>query len=227
MCRCPPPSRWTWCPRPPPRSTWAMAAAGPCPWPGSPRWPRWPSPGAADSAPDPRRREGLVPSEPTAPSSIRSLPTTTPTDMNTPTHATSPASLSQQLKTQTAAQHERMHQLMERASPFSSRARYVQFVAAQYLFQRDIEHLFDDPRVQAAVPDLAVRGRAQSALDDLADLGVPAPQDELATRQVAMPEALGWLYVSEGSTLGAALLLKEAEGQLGLGAEFGARHLAA
>ncbi len=36
---------------------------------------------------------------------------------------------------------------------------------------------------------------------------------------------MGWLYVVEGSNLGAAFLLKDAA-KLGLGEEFGARHLA-
>jgi heme oxygenase len=78
------------------------------------------------------------------------------------------------------------------------------------------------------VPDLDCRGRRLAALDDLKDLGQDAPADEpLTTLQVKMPEALGWLYVSEGSTLGAALLLKEAQANLGLSAQFGARNLAA
>ncbi|MGG2475716.1 biliverdin-producing heme oxygenase, partial [Rhizobium sp. BR5] len=40
-----------------------------------------------------------------------------------------------------------------------------------------------------------------------------------------LPEAMGWLYVVEGSNLGAAFLLKDAA-KLGLTEEFGARHLA-
>ncbi|MFT4190929.1 MAG: biliverdin-producing heme oxygenase [Comamonas sp.] len=137
------------------------------------------------------------------------------------------SSLSQRLKHETADQHERMHQLMARGAPFSSREAYARFVAAQYLFQRDVEHFFADPAIQAAVADLHVRGREAAALADLADLGVPAPQGEVASAGVAMPEALGWLYVSEGSTLGAAFLFKEAQAKLGLSAEFGARNLAA
>ncbi|MDQ8031564.1 biliverdin-producing heme oxygenase [Bordetella genomosp. 1] len=135
--------------------------------------------------------------------------------------------LSQRLKHETAAQHERMHQLMERGAPFSSREAYAAFVTAQYLFQRDVEHLFKDAELQAAVPDLAVRGREDAALDDLRDLGAPLPADAIASRGVTMPEGLGWLYVSEGSTLGAAFLFKEVQAKLGLTAEFGARNLAA
>ncbi|THF67240.1 biliverdin-producing heme oxygenase [Pseudothauera nasutitermitis] len=135
--------------------------------------------------------------------------------------------LAQRLKTETAEQHARMHRLMEQARPFASRENYARFVAAQYLFQRDVVHLFADPAVKAAVPDLDQRGRDDASLADLADLGASAPQGSIASEGVAMPEALGWLYVSEGSTLGAAFLFKEAQEQLGLTAEFGARNLAA
>lgn len=135
--------------------------------------------------------------------------------------------LSTRLKTETAAQHERMHRLMERASPFASREAYVRFVGAQYVFQRDIENLFEQAPMQAAVPDLDNRGRQQQALADLADLDAAAPDEDIASAHVVMPEALGWLYVSEGSTLGAAFLFKEAQEQLGLSANFGARNLAA
>ncbi|WDZ98492.1 biliverdin-producing heme oxygenase [Herbaspirillum sp. WKF16] len=138
-----------------------------------------------------------------------------------------PALLSARLKHETATLHEQMHALMERARPFADRAHYARFVAAQYHFQRDVEHLFDDPAIQAAVPDLQVRGREAAALADLADLGAAPGEEALASRGVAMPAALGWLYVSEGSTLGAAFLLKEAKDKLGLTETFGARNLAA
>ncbi|MGI4779240.1 MAG: biliverdin-producing heme oxygenase [Janthinobacterium lividum] len=135
--------------------------------------------------------------------------------------------LSQRLKTETEPQHLRMHHLMELGQPFANRVNYAAFVAAQYLFQRDVEHLFADPAVKAAVPDLDARGRGAASLGDLADLGAAVPHDALASIGVGMPQALGWLYVSEGSTLGAAFLVKEAERHLGLSAGFGARNLAA
>jgi heme oxygenase len=141
--------------------------------------------------------------------------------------STAPALLSARLKHETATLHEQMHALMEQAQPFASRAQYVRFVAAQYHFQRDVEHLVDDPAIQAAVPDLQVRGREAAALADLADLEAAPGEAVIATGNVAMPEALGWLYVSEGSTLGAAFLLKEVKDKLGLSESFGARNLAA
>ncbi|MFT4198788.1 MAG: biliverdin-producing heme oxygenase, partial [Pseudoxanthomonas sp.] len=70
--------------------------------------------------------------------------------------------------------------------------------------------------------------RVEAARADLRDLQAPLPEAGApASAGIAMPAALGWLYVSEGSTLGAAFLLKEAQERLGLSAEFGARNLAA
>ncbi|BEV17899.1 biliverdin-producing heme oxygenase [Herbaspirillum sp. DW155] len=140
---------------------------------------------------------------------------------------TPPVLLSARLKAETAVLHEQMHALMEQAQPFSSRAHYARFVAAQYHFQRDVEPLFDDAAIQAALPDVQVRARAAAALADLADLDVLPGEQDIATATVAMPHALGWLYVSEGSTLGAAFLLKEVKDKLGLSETFGARNLAA
>jgi heme oxygenase len=137
-----------------------------------------------------------------------------------------PVALSARLKTETADQHERMHALMHLGQPFASRARYARFVAAQSVFQGDIEALFIDSRLQCAVPDLNMRGRRAASLADLNDLGAIAPMETPATHTVTMPAALGWLYVAEGSTLGAAFLLKDAQEKLGLSGDFGARHLA-
>jgi heme oxygenase len=142
---------------------------------------------------------------------------------NTTIHPT----LSHRLKIETTEQHERMHQLMAQCAPFSSRETYATFVATQYLFQRDVEHLFNDVAVKTAVPDLEARGRAEASLADLRDLGAEIPVGIIASVGTSMPAALGWLYVSEGSTLGAAFLFKEAKERLGLSAEFGARNLAA
>ena len=135
--------------------------------------------------------------------------------------------LSSRLRTETNAQHERMHGLMAKADPFASREGYARFVAAQYLFQRDVEALFEQPGMRDLVPDLDIRGRQEASELDLRDLNTPVPTGDIASAGVKLPEALGWLYVSEGSTLGAAFLFKEANEKLQLTAEFGARNLAA
>lgn len=147
--------------------------------------------------------------------------------MNTTTATTASAPLSERLRNETAAQHQHMHDLMAKADPFADRSRYARFTVVQYLFQHDVEQLFAEPALRAAVPDLDLRGRQTAALADLQDLGTVLPDEPIGSSGVAMPEALGWLYVSEGSTLGAAFLLKEAKAKLGLSETFGARNLAA
>ncbi|CAM4144605.1 hypothetical protein F901_02870 [Acinetobacter dispersus] len=135
--------------------------------------------------------------------------------------------LASRLKIETASQHQQMHLLMEEAQVFADTQRYAKFTLAQYYFQQNVEYLFRHPEVSTLISDLDIRGRSQAALLDLYDLQLTPEVQELLTENVDFPEALGWIYVSEGSTLGAAFLFKQAQQLLGLNAEFGARNLAA
>ncbi len=147
--------------------------------------------------------------------------------MNASTEKAMTESLMQRLKQTTAEEHDRMEVLMQQSGAFASQDNYAQFTLSQYYFQKDVEHLYEDSKVQQLIPDLDVRGRSDAALQDLADLGVQPQQSDIATHTVNFPQSLGWIYVSEGSTLGAAFLLKEAQAKFGFNAEFGARNLAA
>ncbi len=148
--------------------------------------------------------------------------------MNSSTEQIISNSLSLRLKQETAAEHERMHhQLMSEAKVFSSKEKYAQFTLSQYYFQREIEHLFEKEGVAGLIPDLDIRGRSKQALADLNDLGIQPNGQQLQSENVQLPEALGWIYVSEGSTLGAAFLFKEAQKHLGFSETFAARNLAA
>lgn len=129
----------------------------------------------------------------------------------------------QRLKQETAVHHERLDSSIMASGPFLDRDRYGRFVAMQYRFAAAMEPLYRNPELEAVFPGLAARSRFDAARLDLADLGIAEP--ELVVLDIAPREALGWLYVSEGSTLGAAFLLKEAE-KLGFDEAFGARHLA-
>ena len=83
-----------------------------------------------------------------------------------------------------------------------------------------------DAQLTTIVPDLPARCRAEAAKADLADLETDVPDPVAgAVNNPSKAEALGWLFVSEGSKLGAAFLIKRAVG-LGLSETFGARHLA-
>lgn len=138
------------------------------------------------------------------------------------------ASRAELLKARTGATHQRLDQAIMAGDPFASRDRYALFVAVQHQFHRDIDALYDNPALGALLPDLEGRRRFDDIERDLADLGMAAPVSRETPAfgpEVDVPTALGWLYVAEGSSLGAAFLLKMAA-RLGLSDEFGARHLA-
>ncbi|WP_455923422.1 biliverdin-producing heme oxygenase [Pseudomonas putida] len=130
---------------------------------------------------------------------------------------------SQRLNQITHAPHARLDAQVKAQAPFDSRASFARFVLAQYQFQAQLAALYNDPALIALLPDLPARCRAEQARADLADLdtAVPAVQP---LPPLGQARALGWLFVSEGSKLGAAFLIKRAEA-MGLAASFGARHL--
>lgn len=139
-----------------------------------------------------------------------------------------PETRSKLLRSRTSAAHATLDGRIMAASPFASRENYGRFLQVQHAFYRDIDALYSDPALDALLPDLAGRRRLGKIEADLADLGIlaePADRAPAFGTDAEVPEALGWIYVAEGSNLGAAFLLKEAI-KLGLGEEFGARHLA-
>lgn len=138
-------------------------------------------------------------------------------------------SRAKRLKALTSGVHEGVDRSIMSASSFASIERYKRFLAIQYLFHRDVAALYADARLQAAFPDLMHRCRLPLVIADMQDLGVTAPEGGLPVFVAGDPldvgTALGWLYVAEGSNMGAALLRKEAQ-KLGLSDDVGARHLA-
>jgi len=133
---------------------------------------------------------------------------------------------SQRLNQITHEPHSRLDALVKAHAPFETPAGYARFVVAQYLFQSELVALYNDAQLGALIPDLPARCRADAARADLADLDTEVPPPVAgAVKNPTQAEALGWLFVSEGSKLGAAFLIKRAVG-LGLSETFGARHLA-
>ena len=135
------------------------------------------------------------------------------------------------LKDATHTTHDRLDKSIMGHKPFESRARYALFVKVQHQFHREIDALYANPVLDELLPDLAGRRRFDLIGQDLADLGMTAlPSDAspvfVSGADADLPTALGWLYVAEGSNLGAAFLLKAAQ-NIGLSETFGARHLAA
>lgn len=137
---------------------------------------------------------------------------------------------SKRLKAMTHEIHDRLDKSIMEASSFDSLEGYGRFAGVQWTFHRDIDALYDDAALIALLPGLSERRRLALIAADLADLkrATPTVQTPPAFppgQAADVATALGWLYVAEGSNLGAALLRKEAA-KLGLSDSHGARHLA-
>ncbi len=117
-----------------------------------------------------------------------------------------------------------------RHDPFGDVARYCQFLKMQYCFHASLQPIHHAIGRDRRLVTLRCTSRLGLIEQDLSDLGsVPdsnAPALIEPFELQSLPRALGWLYVAEGSNLGAAFLLKAAA-RLGLSQDFGARHLAA
>lgn len=145
----------------------------------------------------------------------------------TPTE-TLEATRSQRLKAATRDSHGALDARIMAGDIFASRAQFARFLRVQYRFHRDVDALYAHPAVDVLLPDLGERRRLPLVAQDLSDLEqtLPEPAVRGLAAEPSLAEALGWLYVAEGSNLGGTVLYKMA-GRLGLDAGFGARHLAA
>lgn len=104
---------------------------------------------------------------------------------------TAPSQLSHPLRSQrlnaiTHEPHSRLDQLVKSHDPFASPERFAHFVAAQYLFQRDLQALYSDPELTRLIADLPQRCRVEQARLDLADLQRDLPQGDERIRGQAM-----------------------------------------
>ncbi|TDK34447.1 biliverdin-producing heme oxygenase [Rhizobium deserti] len=132
----------------------------------------------------------------------------------------------QRLKAMTDVTHERLDTRIMAAKPFASRERYALFLDVQHHFHADVDPIYHDVQMNRMLPNLAGRARLVALKQDIADIRGAVPAVARVDGQVhSLPTSLGWLYVAEGSNLGAAFLLKEAA-KLELSEDFGARHLA-
>lgn len=130
------------------------------------------------------------------------------------------------LRQSTRSAHQSVDDMVMEMAPFDNRDNYMRFLTLQYVFHARMKPLYDAQDLNRVIPGLAARSRYKAVCDDLADLECARP--EIGSRfEISAQDAerIGWLYVCEGSSLGAAFLLKAAA-NIGLGDAFGARHLA-
>jgi heme oxygenase (biliverdin-IX-beta and delta-forming) len=132
----------------------------------------------------------------------------------------------ERLKSETRAEHMRLDALVTGRQFFSSVEHYGQWLQGSYAFHDCLEHALEDAGVDSLTADWPERRKTEAIKADLQDLGLAVPGGpQLHTFKLAdATECLGALYVMEGASMGARVLLISAH-RLGLDAHYGARHL--
>lgn len=146
--------------------------------------------------------------------------------MNAPSTPINDLPLTKLLKANTTSTHDSVDNLVMGADPFSNLTHYEKFLRLQHRFHGTINALYYNEVLNNWLPGLSNLQRFDRVKADLLDLGFNVPPAPKAITLENNYQALGWLYCSEGSNLGAAFLFKETQ-KIGLGADKGARHLAA
>lgn len=132
-----------------------------------------------------------------------------------------PSTLRFQLRERTASRHAAVD---DAVGAFGDMAAYRRYLAGLHAFRAPCEAAI----MASRLPDAGAWAFSPlvSLIEaDMADLGVPVPEQAAAVEGAAtLEETAGRLYVLEGSSLGARVLAVEARA-LGLDEHFGARHL--
>ena len=145
------------------------------------------------------------------------------------TTAVSAPSRALKLRQGTADLHDNIDKSIMAKDPFANVDNYVQFLSLQYYFLKDVAALYEHSELSKHIDDLVSRRRLGLLKQDFADLERALPRSSLAPlidNNTDLATALGWLYVVEGSKVGAAMLGKQVQARLHYTGEFAARYLA-
>ncbi|MCU4675294.1 biliverdin-producing heme oxygenase [Catenovulum sp. 2E275] len=141
--------------------------------------------------------------------------------------------LSERLKSGTEQQHRQLDKRIMQSQPFADLNSYQGFLRMQLRLHAAAESLYKANFYANLLPGLVFRSRLKAVIADCHDLKIDTDlqqQDlqQATTINITNPYyGLGWLYTVEGSTMGAAMLLKQVKKCLQLSETFGARHMAA
>jgi len=129
------------------------------------------------------------------------------------------------LKRATNEAHERVESVVRDAGMFESREGFRRYLAATFEMRSRYERLLDMNRANLVWADFPTRKIADLVGQDVADLGgVAVNPEQVDSQALSAGKLLGIMYVLEGSSLGARILVKSAA-NMGLTPDFGARHL--
>ena len=134
--------------------------------------------------------------------------------------------LSDALKKHSRQTHDNVDTLVLSMEPFASIENYSKFLQAQNAFHEVLKPIYENPSLNLRIKGLNSLSRLEQVAMDMQNLKI---QSMLVNETIPSPsefESIGWLYCSEGSNLGAAILYKEAQ-KIELTSTHGAKHLSA
>lgn len=137
------------------------------------------------------------------------------------------SSVRSRLRKATADHHERVEMRLAILGGPITRSEYLGVLKGMYGLYRPIEAALARIDWNGTGIDFASRRRVPLIRQDLLDLGLPPsaiielPLCPQIPRIVTAPDAVGVLYVLEGSTLGGQFILRKVGNELGIGADFG------
>ncbi|WP_065979482.1 MULTISPECIES: biliverdin-producing heme oxygenase [Pseudoalteromonas] len=142
-------------------------------------------------------------------------------------HVSTP-SRSHTLRAATADVHHHVDKSIMAQNPFADTSSYLSFLNLQYYFLNDVSALYTHPELTKTISNLASRRRLDLLEQDFIDLETPLPKAYLQPHisdKTDFATAIGWLYVVEGSKVGAAMLGKHLKTHLNYDASHGGRYL--
>ncbi|MGO3518516.1 MAG: biliverdin-producing heme oxygenase [Acetobacter cibinongensis] len=125
------------------------------------------------------------------------------------------------LRQGTWATHQALDSLI---GPLNTQAAYKRYLLAVYTLRKSFEAAINEVTWPEHFATWRPTMLAAAMEQDLADLGLAAPPVQPLPLFSNASSLLGALYVTEGASLGARLLVRQAA-SLGMTANFGARHL--
>ncbi|MDN3454108.1 MULTISPECIES: biliverdin-producing heme oxygenase [unclassified Psychrobacter] len=134
--------------------------------------------------------------------------------------------LSEALKKHSRQTHDSVDMLVLSMEPFASIENYSKFLQAQNAFHEVLQPIYENPSLNLKIKGLNSLSRLEQVAMDMQDLHVKTMLVDEAIPSPSEFESIGWLYCSEGSNLGAAILYKEAQ-KIELTSTHGAKHLSA
>lgn len=134
-------------------------------------------------------------------------------------------SLRHLLRSATAAAHQRLDDAVSHDLDYGPDS-YVRFLRGLARGIVPIEEALEHAGIETVVGDWPERRRTLAMTQDLADFGEAIPTTQSSITLDGLPEAIGALYVLEGSRLGSQLLLKQALASESAIVRSATRHLA-